>query len=84
MDNNISDDIPSLSRRQLLNFMTGATIAVTTGIALYPFGKLFVPPAEPGVGGGILAKDILGIKSPHWGNTLVGLTMPNHQRNTRP
>jgi cytochrome b6-f complex iron-sulfur subunit len=64
MDNSISDDIPSLSRRQLLNFITGATIAVTAGIALYPVGKFFVPPAEAGGGNGILAKDILGNQIP--------------------
>ena len=52
---------PSLSRRQLLNFITGATVAVTAGSALYPFGNFFIPPVEEaGAGGAIFAKDILG------------------------
>jgi cytochrome b6-f complex iron-sulfur subunit len=61
MDNSLPLESPSLSRRQLLNFITGATIAVTAGSALYPFGKFFVPPVEQaGPGGAIFAKDILG------------------------
>ncbi|MGP1384373.1 MAG: cytochrome b6-f complex iron-sulfur subunit [Thainema sp.] len=61
MDNSLPLDSPSLSRRQLLNFLTGATVAATAGSALYAMGKVFVPPAEPtGAGGAIIAKDILG------------------------
>jgi len=56
----ISDDSPSLSRRQLLNFLTGAAIAATAGSALYPAAKFFVPPQEVSESGGILAKDKLG------------------------
>jgi cytochrome b6-f complex iron-sulfur subunit len=65
MESNIPLEVPSLARRQFLNFLTGSTIAVTTGIALYPYGKFFVPPPEStGAGGGILAKDILGNQIP--------------------
>ena len=61
MDNNFALESPSLSRRQLLNFLTGSAIAVTAGSALYPFGKFFFPPAEKtGPGGAMRAKDILG------------------------
>ncbi len=61
MDINLPSESPSLSRRQLLNFLTGATVAATAGSALYIVGKFFIPPAETmGAGGAILAKDILG------------------------
>ncbi|GAB4331493.1 MAG: cytochrome b6-f complex iron-sulfur subunit [Leptolyngbyaceae cyanobacterium] len=61
MDNSFPLESPSLSRRQFLNFLTGATVAATAGSALYAAGKFFLPPSEStGVGGAILAKDILG------------------------
>lgn len=60
MDNSLPLESPSLSRRQLLNFITGAAVAATAGAALYPAGKFFIPPAETGAGGAILAKDVLG------------------------
>jgi cytochrome b6-f complex iron-sulfur subunit len=60
MENNISLENPSISRRQLLNFLTGAVVATTVGATLYPLGKYFLPPAETTEGGAILAKDILG------------------------
>lgn len=61
MDANLPIESPSLSRRQLLNFITGATAAATVGSALYPVGKFFIPPAETtGAGGAIIAKDVLG------------------------
>ncbi|MGQ4650585.1 cytochrome b6-f complex iron-sulfur subunit [Lyngbya aestuarii] len=61
MDNSLPLESPSLSRRQLLNFITGATVAATASSALYVAGKFFIPPAETtGAGGAILAKDILG------------------------
>lgn len=61
MNNSRIMDSPSLSRRQFLNFLTGATVAITTGSALYAAGKFFIPPAKStGVGGAVLAKDILG------------------------
>lgn len=61
MDDSLPLESPSLSRRQLLNFLTGATVVATAGSALYTVGKFFIPPAETtGAGGAILAKDILG------------------------
>ncbi|CAN1208673.1 hypothetical protein TUMEXPCC7403_00530 [Tumidithrix helvetica PCC 7403] len=60
MDNSFPLESPSLSRRQLLNFLTGATVAATAGTLLYPVSQFFVPPLEQGEGGAILAKDILG------------------------
>lgn len=61
MDISLPLESPSLSRRQLLNFITGATVAATAGAALYPVGKFFIAPAEKtGAGGTIVAKDILG------------------------
>ena len=61
MNNQFSLESSSLSRRQLLNFLTGATVAVTASSGLYVAGKFFIPPAEKtGVGGAILAKDVLG------------------------
>lgn len=60
MDHAISAESPSLSRRQLLNFLTGAAVAATAGSALYPAGKFFIPPKVVTEGGGILAKDQLG------------------------
>ncbi|MGD1953200.1 MAG: cytochrome b6-f complex iron-sulfur subunit [Leptolyngbyaceae cyanobacterium] len=55
---------PSLSRRQLLNFLTGAVVATTAGSALYPVGKFLMPPKDIVEGGGTLAKDILGSPIP--------------------
>lgn len=61
MDTSLPIEGPSLSRRQLLNFLTGATVAATAGSALYVAGQAFIPPAEKtGAGGAILAKDALG------------------------
>lgn len=60
MENSIPLENPSMSRRQLLNFLTGAVVATTAGATLYPLGKYFLPPVETTEGGGILAKDILG------------------------
>lgn len=60
MEQAIPSESPSLSRRQLLNFLTGSTIAVTVGSALYPVAQVFIPPQEVSESGGILAKDKLG------------------------
>lgn len=61
MDNSLPIESPSLSRRQLLNFLTGSAVAVTASSALYTAGKFFIPPAEvTGAGGAIVAKDVLG------------------------
>lgn len=64
MDDSLAFDPPSRSRRQLLNFLTGAVVASTAGSALYPALQFFVPPSEGGVGGRILAKDKLGTPIP--------------------
>jgi cytochrome b6-f complex iron-sulfur subunit len=56
MENSIPLESPSLSRRQLLDFITGTT----AGAALYPAGKFLIAPGKKtGAGGAILAKDIL-------------------------
>jgi cytochrome b6-f complex iron-sulfur subunit len=61
MDSSLPPEIPSLSRRQLLNFITGGAVAVTAVPALYVAGKFFLPPVEEtGAGGAMIAKDILG------------------------
>jgi cytochrome b6-f complex iron-sulfur subunit len=61
MESNLLIESPSLSRRQLLNFVTGAVIAVPAGSALYVAGKFLVAPVEKtGEGGVIIAKDVLG------------------------
>jgi cytochrome b6-f complex iron-sulfur subunit len=61
MDTSLPIEAPSLSRRQLLNFLTGATVAATAGSILYVAGKVLIPPAEKtGMGGAIVAKDVLG------------------------
>lgn len=60
MENSLSLEYPSMSRRQLLNFLTGAVVATTVGAALYPAGKFFIPPTEGSEDGSIIAKDSLG------------------------
>ena len=60
MEKSLPLENPSMSRRQLLNFMTGAAIATTAGAALYPAAKFFVPPQEGGGDGSIIAKDKFG------------------------
>ncbi|AFY85353.1 cytochrome b6-f complex iron-sulfur subunit [Oscillatoria acuminata] len=60
MDNSLPIESPSMSRRQLLNFLTGSVVAATASAAAYPVAKYFIPPKETTEGGAILAKDILG------------------------
>jgi len=60
MDANFSFNDPNLNRRQFLNFLTGAAVAITTGSALYPAIQFLIPTNEAGKGGAILAKDQLG------------------------
>ncbi|MFN9176182.1 MAG: cytochrome b6-f complex iron-sulfur subunit [Synechocystis sp.] len=61
MDNQFLIESPSLSRRQLLNFLTGAAVAATASSGLYVAGKFLVPPAENAGGdGSIIAKDRMG------------------------
>ncbi len=60
MEESLSLESPSMSRRQLLNFLTGAAVAATAGAALYPAAKFFGAPTEVGEDGSILAFDIKG------------------------
>ncbi|BAZ45904.1 plastoquinol--plastocyanin reductase [Chondrocystis sp. NIES-4102] len=60
MEESFSLKSPSMSRRQLLNFLTGAAVVTTAGIAIYPVGKYFIPPSEVADDGSIFAKDING------------------------
>jgi cytochrome b6-f complex iron-sulfur subunit len=60
MEESLPIESPSMSRRQLLNFLTGAVVAATAGAALYPVGKFLIPASEVGEDGSILAKDING------------------------
>ncbi|AFY37052.1 Cytochrome b6-f complex iron-sulfur subunit [[Leptolyngbya] sp. PCC 7376] len=60
MEDSFSIDSPSLSRRQLLNFLTGAVVVSTVAPALYPAAKYFVPPRKVEEDGSLLAKDING------------------------
>ena len=60
MDNSLSLDTPSLSRRQLLNFLTGAVVASTAVGGAYPLAKSLFPPTEDGEAGVIIAKDQYG------------------------
>ncbi len=58
MDTHLPMAAPFLSRQQLLNFLTGASVAATTGSALYVAGQSLTPLEEAtGAGGAILAKD---------------------------
>ena len=60
MENSLPLEYPSISRRQLLNFLTGAVVAATASAALYPATKFFAAPTEGNNDGSILAKDRLG------------------------
>ncbi|MGB5636033.1 MAG: cytochrome b6-f complex iron-sulfur subunit [Waterburya sp.] len=53
-------EYPSMSRRQLLNFLTGAVVATTASTVLYSGAKFFVPPVEDRGDGSVVAKDRLG------------------------
>lgn len=55
-----SADVPSMGRRQFMNFLTFGTITGTALGALYPVVKYFIPPSSGGTGGGVNAKDALG------------------------
>jgi cytochrome b6-f complex iron-sulfur subunit len=60
MEESLPIESIAMSRRQLLNFLTGAVIAATAGAVVYPAVKFFIPPSEVGEDGSILAKDIHG------------------------
>ena len=60
MEETFPIESPSMSRRQLLNFLTGAVVATTAGTALYTTAKSLVAPREGNAEGAIIAKDRLG------------------------
>lgn len=60
MEESLPLEHASISRRQLLNFLTGAVVATTASAALYPTVKFFYPPQEGNEDGSIIAKDRLG------------------------
>jgi cytochrome b6-f complex iron-sulfur subunit len=64
MDNSLPLEPASMSRRTLLNFLTGAVVATAASSAVYPAVKFFTPPTEAGEGGSIIAKDKLGTPIP--------------------
>jgi cytochrome b6-f complex iron-sulfur subunit len=64
MEESLLLEYPSMSRRQLLNFLTGAVLATTATAALYPGAKFIVTPAEYNEDGSIIAKDRLGYPIP--------------------
>ncbi|AFY65140.1 cytochrome b6-f complex iron-sulfur subunit [Geitlerinema sp. PCC 7407] len=55
-----SSDVPSMGRRQFMNFLTFGAVTGTALGALYPVVKYFIPPSSGGGGGGVTAKDALG------------------------
>ncbi|NER06616.1 MAG: cytochrome b6-f complex iron-sulfur subunit [Okeania sp. SIO3C4] len=60
MEESLPLEYPSMSRRKLLNFLTGAVVATTASTALYPAAKFFVTPGESNEDGSIIARDRLG------------------------
>ncbi|MEO1400779.1 MAG: cytochrome b6-f complex iron-sulfur subunit [Cyanobacteria bacterium J06635_1] len=60
MDNSLSFNPPSLSRRQLLNFMTGAVVASTVASGAYPLAKFLFPPTNGDRKDAIIATDRVG------------------------
>ena len=55
-----SADVPSMGRRQFMNFLTFGAVTGTALGALYPVVKYFIPPSSGAAGGGVTAKDALG------------------------
>lgn len=60
MSESLPLESPSMSRRQLLNFLTGTVVATTVGTVLYPAAQFLAAPTEVSTDGSILAKDING------------------------
>ena len=54
-------DVPDLGRRQFMNLLTFGAATGTVAGMLYPVVRYFIPPSGGAVGGGILAKDSLGM-----------------------
>lgn len=55
-----SADVPSMGRRQFMNFLTFGAVTGTALGALYPVIQYFIPPSTGAAGGGVTAKDALG------------------------
>lgn len=55
-----SPDVPSMGRRQFMNFLTFGAVTGTALGALYPVVQYFIPPSSGGGGTGVTAKDALG------------------------
>lgn len=55
-----ADDVPSMGRRQFMNFLMFGSEALVALGALYPVVKYFIPPSAGGGTGGVTAKDALG------------------------
>jgi cytochrome b6-f complex iron-sulfur subunit len=55
-----ADDVPSMGRRQFMNFLMFGSEALVAMGALYPVVKYFIPPSSGGGSGGVTAKDALG------------------------
>jgi cytochrome b6-f complex iron-sulfur subunit len=55
-----SADVPSMGRRQFMNFLTFGAVTGTALGALYPVINYFIPPSSGATGGGLTAKDAAG------------------------
>lgn len=75
MANSLSLESPAISRRQLLNFLTGTVVATTASAALYTTAKFLVPPSES-KDGSIIAKD-------RWGNPIPASQIVTEPKGTR-
>lgn len=64
MDASVLDSGASLSRRQLLNFLTGAAVATTASGALYPVAQYLVPPRNEDNRKAVPAADKFGTPIP--------------------
>lgn len=60
MDDSLPIDAPSLSRRQLLNFLTGTAVASTVVSGAYPLVNSLLPSTSNHEEGSAIAKDQLG------------------------
>ncbi|NDJ17378.1 cytochrome b6-f complex iron-sulfur subunit [Myxacorys almedinensis] len=55
-----ADDVPSMGRRQFMNFLMFGSEALVAAGALYPVIKYFIPPSSGTGSAGVTAKDALG------------------------
>lgn len=54
-------DVPDLKRRQFMNLLTLGAASGAVGGMLYPVIRYFIPPSSGAAGGGLIAKDSLGM-----------------------